>query len=243
MEPATAGRDAGHAAGPEAAGHAAAPETAGPALTIGIEQAEAVEFAAVPTLRFRARIDSDGPEPIRFISLATQIRIAARRRRYDGVEEERLLDLFGAPQEWGRSLRSLLWTHTVSQVPAFTGSTVAEILVPCTYDFEVVAAKYLDALTGGEVPLEFLFSGSIFYSGGGLLRVAQIPWHVEAGYRMPVRVWRRLMELYFPRSAWLRLDRDTFDRLRGYQTRNTLPTWSDAVQRLLREAGRTPGSQ
>jgi hypothetical protein len=88
------------------------------------------------------------------------------------------------------------------------------------------------------VPLEFLFSGSIFYSSGGLLRVAQIPWHVESGYRMPVGMWGQLMEKYFPRSAWLRLDRDTFDRLRTYQARHTLPTWSDAVEHLLREAGR-----
>jgi hypothetical protein len=245
-EPAVAGEQAE----PDVAGEQTEPAVAGeqtdgrdtaPALDIAVEQAETVDFAAVPTLKFRARIDSAGGEPIRFIALATQIRIAARSRQYGDGERDRLLDLFGAPEEWSRSLRSLLWTHTTTQVPGFTGSTVAEILVPCTYDFEVVAARYLHALADGDVPLEFLFSGSIFYSSGGLLRVAQIPWHVESAYRMPVEVWQRLMERYFPRSAWLRLDRDTFDRLRRYQARNTLATWSDAVERLLREAGRPAG--
>jgi hypothetical protein len=32
--------------------------------------------------------------------------------------------------------------------------------VTCTYDLEVVAAKYFYALEDGEVPLEFLFSGT-----------------------------------------------------------------------------------
>jgi hypothetical protein len=206
-----------------------------PAVTISIQQAEAVEFAAVPTLRFSARVDSVGAEAIRSIALTTQIRIAAGRRCYDGHEQERLVELFGPPREWARTARSLLWTHANTQVGAFTGGTVVDIMVSCTYDFEVAAAKYLHALADGDVPLEFLFSGTIFYSADGLLRVAQIPWQTEAEYAMPVRVWRQMMEHYFPRTAWLRLDRDTFDRLCAYRARHTLVTWSDVVEALLRE--------
>jgi hypothetical protein len=223
------------------AGPVIAGQDAAPALTITVEQADAVEFAAVPTLRFRARIGTTGAESIRFITLASQIRIAAGRRQYHGQEQGRLFELFGAPHEWGRNVRSLLWTHASTQVPAFTGDTVVDILVTCTYDFEVAAAKYLHALTDGEVPLEFLFSGTIFYSDGGPLRVAQIPWDTEADYRMPVRVWRQLMEQHFPGSAWLRLDRDTFDRLGDFKARRTLTSWSDAVELLLREGERSGG--
>ena len=48
---------------------------------------------------------------------------------------------------------------TVSlMVPSFTGSCELDLPVPCTYDFEVAASKYLHALGDGEVPLLLLFS-------------------------------------------------------------------------------------
>lgn len=214
-----------------------------PALTIGIEEAAAVEYAAVPTLRFAARIDSAGAGEIRSIALTTQIRIAVDRRTYDGWDQERLVELFGAPGEWGQTLRSLLWTHVTTHVPAFTGTTIAQIPVTCTYDFEVATAKYFHALTDGEVPLEFLFSGTAFYSVDGRLRAAQLPWDTEARFRMPVRVWQDLMQHYFPHSAWLRLDRDVFDQLYAYKAGNTLATWEDAVAALLRAAERGTGGE
>ena len=37
--------------------------------------------------------------------------------------------------------------------------------VVCTYDFEVVSVKYFSALGDGDIPLTFLFSGTIFYEG------------------------------------------------------------------------------
>lgn len=221
---------------------AAGADTA-PALDISITGVEPVEFAAVPTLRFSARITTAAADPVRFIALCTQIRIAARQRHYPADERERLRDLFGTPDQWGRNLHSLLWTHATTQVAAFTGDTVADILVPCTYDFDVASAKYLHGLSGGDVPLEFLFSGTVFYTADGVLQVAQIPHSTEAGYRMPAKVWRRLMEHYFPHSAWLRLDRDTFDRLHAYKARHTLATWSETVESLLSEAEPAAGDR
>jgi hypothetical protein len=211
-----------------------------PTLAIAVEAAHVAEFAAVPTLRFRSRIDSRGPGPIRAIALNTQIQIAAARRSYDPDSQRRLVELFGLPAQWGRSLRSLGWARSTVQVPAFSGSTVVEIPVPCTYDFEVTAAKYLHALGGGEVPLEFLFSGTLFYTVDGHLQVAQIPWDTEAEFRMPVELWHGVMDRYFPDSAWLRLRRDTFDRLYAYKARHALASWEDAVDGLLRAGGGQP---
>ena len=37
--------------------------------------------------------------------------------------------------------------------------------MPCTYDLELAAAKYLYSLPGGQVPLLFNFTGTIFYRG------------------------------------------------------------------------------
>lgn len=209
-----------------------------PVLTVSVAGAGVVEYAAVPTLGFQARIETGDARPVQSVVLHAQIRIAAAARPYDAEEQRRLVELFGVPAEWGRSLRSLLWTHAAVRVPTFTQSATVHIPVTCTYDFDVAAAKYLHALGDGEVPLEFLFSGTVFYISGARLRAAQIPWQTEAQYRLPVAVWREVMEHYFPHSAWLRLDRDTFDRLYAYKSGRTLATWEDAVHALLDAATR-----
>ena len=206
-----------------------------PELDFGVEGADVLEFAAVPSLLFKLRIENLGEESIRSVALSTQVRIAATQRHYDAAEQERLLELFGEPHRWGSTLRSLLWTHTTLQVPPFSGRTVVDMPVPCTYDFEVIAAKYFYALESGEVPLEFLFSGTVFYAGeGGGLQIARISWEKEAPFRLPVRLWKETMEHYFPNSAWIRLRRDAFDQLYDYKARMGLPTWDAAVEALLR---------
>jgi hypothetical protein len=212
-------------------------------LDFGIEHAARVEYAAVPTIGFGVRIASRTGHPIRSIMLAAQVQIAARRRSYTDDEEQRLLELFGEPHRWSNTLQTLLWVRTTQVVPGFEGETLVELHLPCTYDFEVTGAKYLQALGDGEVPLEFLFSGTVFYSGeNGMLQTAMISWNADADFAMPVRVWRETMDHYFPGSAWLRLDRDTFDRLAAYRAANTLPSWQQTLESLLdREEGDGPG--
>jgi hypothetical protein len=206
-----------------------------PDLDFAVEGAQVLEFAAVPSLLFKLRIENLEDEPIRSVALNTQIRIAATQRHYDAAEQNRLLEVFGEPSRWKDTLRSLLWTHTVVQVPPFSGSTVADMPVPCTYDLEVVAAKYFYALEDGEVPLEFLFSGTVFYAGeGGRLQVERISWEKEAEFRLPVRLWKEMMQHYFPNSAWIRLRKDAFDLLYDYKIRKGLPTWEATVEALVR---------
>ncbi len=97
-------------------------------------------------------------------------------------------------------------------VPPFKGSTVVDLPVPCTFDFNVAATKYFAALEEGDVPLNLMFSGTIFYEPAGAgLQVEQIPWDRETKYRLPVRVWKEMMDIYYPNSAWLCLRRDVFE--------------------------------
>lgn len=214
----------------------------GPNLTFSIEEAGPLEYAAVPTLRFGLRIEDSAAAPIRSLALNAQVRIAATRRRYDKRDEGRLVELFGQPDQWARSLQSLHWTNVPLQIAAFTESTTVDIPVPCTYDLEVSATRYFHALDGGEVPLEFLFSGATFYAGeGGALQVTPIAWDCDADFRLPVSVWRETMDHHFPGSAWLRLDKDRFDRLHAYRARRTLLTWEDAIDSLLADA-QEPGT-
>ncbi len=212
-----------------------------PDLNFQVEGADMLPYAAVPTLAFALRVENRGGEPVRSIILNTQIRILPAQRPYTGDEQQRLVEVFGEARRWGETLKSMLWAHTTLMVPAFTGSTLVEMPLPCTYDFEVVSAKYFAALEDGEIPLEFLFSGTLFYDGRAGLQAARISWEKEASYRLPAALWHSLMESYFPNSAWLRLRKDIFDRLYRYKTRAGLATWEDAVERLLRgQAEGTP---
>jgi hypothetical protein len=207
-----------------------------PELAFAVQGAGPVRHAAVPTLSFALRIDRAAGGSVRAILLDIQIQIAARRRRYDAAEAERLYELFGAADGWGSTLRTLLWTRTTVVVPPFDDDTVVEVPIACTYDLEVTAARYFDALDDGEVPLEFLFSGSVFYAGpDGALQTARLPWDREASYRLPVAAWKETMDRYFPGSAWLRLRRESYDRLAAYRARHALGSWEDVVDALLAE--------
>jgi Family of unknown function (DUF6084) len=203
-------------------------------LDFAVEHAAPVEFAAIPTIGFGLRIASRSGHAIRSIMLDVQVQIAARRRSYSDDEEQRLIELFGEPHRWSTTLRTLLWTRTTQVVTSFADETLIELHMPCTYDFEVTAAKYLQALGDGQVPLEFLFSGTVFYSAeNGMLQTGMISWDREAEYMLPVQVWRETMDHYFPNAAWLRLDRDTFERLAAYRAKHVHPSWEKTLGSLL----------
>jgi Family of unknown function (DUF6084) len=205
-------------------------------LSFSIIGARVEPYAIVPTLVFRLKIAETTAERIYAIALRCQIQIEPRRRHYSSDEETRLLELFGEPDRWGTTLQTLMWNYASLMVPSFENTTEIDVPVTCTYDFEVVAAKYLESLEQGEVPLLFLFSGTIFNRGLLGFSVEQVPWEKEAAYRLPVRLWRELMDRYFPGSAWIRLRRESFDALYRFKGRHALPTWDDAVEALLKNA-------
>jgi Family of unknown function (DUF6084) len=206
-----------------------------PGLTLSVEAAEATPFAAAPTISFRLRVvNPNASQAIQSVALRAQILIEASRRHYNPGERESLQDLFGEPDLWGHTLRSLLWTHASATVPAFSGAVTCELAVPCTFDFNVGAAKYFHAILEQDIPLCFQFSGTIFYSGpDGALQIDQINWNNEARFRLPSQVWREMMDHYYPNSAWLRLRRDAFERLYQYKRRHGIATWEEAIESLL----------
>ncbi|HJU28986.1 MAG TPA: DUF6084 family protein [Candidatus Binataceae bacterium] len=212
-----------------------------PDLTFTVEDARPLTPAVSPHLAFKLAISTDArdstADAIHCVMLQSQIRIEPARRRYNDEEQDGLFDLFGEPDRWGQTLRGMLWTHCAITVPAFTGRTTVDLPVPCTYDFNVAATKYFDALRDGEVPLDFLFSGTTFYSHDGMLRIAPIAWDKEASFRLPVQVWRRMMDQHYSNAAWLCLRKDVFERLYRYKSRRALPTWEQALDSLLAQAG------
>ena len=205
-----------------------------PELNFQIEGAEVVPYAATPQIALKLRVSNATVEPIHTVALHCQIQLVVTRRRYTADEQKHLLDLFGEPDRWSQTLRSLLWTHVSVVVPSFEGSAVVDLIVPCTFDFNVGATKYFHGLRDGDVPLCVMFSGTVFYARpDGSLQVSPIPWDKESRFKLPLSTWRSMMDTCYPNSAWLCLERDAFERLYQYKVQNGIPTWEQALERLL----------
>ena len=206
-----------------------------PDLSFQVERAEVVANAASPLLAFKLRLNNANPEEtIHTVALRCQIQIEVTRRKYTPEDQTRLRDLFDEPSRWSQTLKNLLWTHASIVVPSFQNTTVTDLPVPCTFDFNIAATKYFDGLTDGEVPICLQFSGTVFYANSdGGLQVAPISWDKETRFRLPVRVWRDMMESYYPNSAWLCLHKDAFDRLHQYKVRHGIPTWEEVLEDIV----------
>lgn len=203
-------------------------------LHFTVEDVKVERFAAAPTLIFKLHIAEATAAALQNVQLLCQLRIEATRRRYAPEERERLADLFGETHRWEDTLRGMLWTHVALQVPAFDGECSADLPVPCSFDFNVAATKYFYGLEGGEVPLTFLLSGTVFYrDADGFLQMAQIPWSKEAEYRLPVRIWQEMMDIHYPGSTWLRVDRELFEEIYRFKRVKGFTNWDETLRALL----------
>ncbi|KAA0108283.1 DUF6084 family protein [Mycolicibacterium sp. P1-5] len=192
-------------------------------------------YAVSPQLTAQIAVVAD--DPVQAIALRCQVRIEPLRRPYSDDEAAGLADLFGPRERWANTQRTFLWQHTAAMVQGFTGSTQVALPLECTYDFEVTGSKYLHALREGSIPLQFLFSGTIFRpplaSGQRGFAVQQVPWDQEDQYDMPVNVWHDLIGQHYPNSGWVRLGHDTVTALAAYKSERGLLDIDEAVTSLL----------
>lgn len=195
-------------------------------------------YAVTPVLSARVDVHAEGEDPVHAIALRCQVRIEPPRRSYSDTEAAGLIDLFGPRERWASTQHSFLWQHCTAMVPGFTGSTTVPLALECTYDFEVAAAKYLHALRDGAVPLQFLFSGTIFVKSERGFSVQQVPWDREYRYDMPVEVWRALIAQHYPSTGWVRLSHETIAALANYKSARGMLDLDHAVTSLL-DAERT----
>jgi Family of unknown function (DUF6084) len=206
-------------------------------LIFGCTGVTAERFAATPALTFALTITERSGVRIHAIALRCQIRIEPFKRRYSPAEAQRLHDLFGDPSRWAETVKPIQLAAVTAMVPTFTAVTEVNLDVPVTYDLEVSSARYLHGLDDGTIPLLLLFSGTVFVATGDGFSVELVPWSSEAPYRMPVSVWRDLVDAHFPNSAWLRCSRETLDQLSAFKAKHALPTWDATLNALLAEAG------
>lgn len=209
-----------------------------PDLNFTVEGAESVPYSASPLMNLRLAItDAEKTPRIESVILRCQIQLEVTKRRYADEEKAHLFELFGEPERWGQTLRTMLWTHSNISVPSFSGSTVVDLPIPCTFDFNVAATKYFGGLDDGLVPICLLFSGTTFYkTAEDDLQVEQISWEKEAYFKFPISVWEEMMEHYYPNSNWFNLRRDVFEKLQNYKTENFIPTWEQTIEKLLLKA-------
>ncbi len=206
-----------------------------PELSFRIESAEAMAYAAVPMIALKLRITNRPEEQaVHTIVLRCQVQIDPVKRRYSSQEQARLHDLYGEPARWAQTVKPLHWMNTTVTVPSFTNSAIVDVELPCSFDFNLAATKYFHALETGEVPLTVMFSGTVFYAEtDGRLQATQIPWDREASHRLPITVWKKMMDAHYPNTAWLGLQRDMFEKLLNYKVRNGIPTFERALEELL----------
>lgn len=190
-------------------------------------------YAVSPHLLFKLRITETTGEVVHALALRAAIMVHPARRQYSDHEIAGVQELFGPTERWAQTLKPFLWAHASTMVQGFTGHRDIELPVACTYDFEVAAAKYLQALDGGDLPVELLFTGTVITRGTTGFAVEQLSWNLEAAHRMPVAVWRALMDQWFPGQGWVRLDRDSLDALARYRASRGFTSWEETLTALL----------
>ena len=86
------------------------------------------------------------------------------------------------------------------------------------------------------MPLNLLFGGTIFSKGESGFTVEPVPWNKEARFGMPASIWRAVMDIYFPGTGWIRVQRDTLDKLERFRTIRGLPSWERTFDVLVGES-------
>jgi hypothetical protein len=196
-----------------------------------------VRYAAAPMLALDLQVSEPSGRQVYMIALTIQLMIEPARRVYDDETRDRLVELFGPPERWAVTTRSLVWSQLDVVVPAFTGSTTVAVPIPCNYDLEVTAAKYLHALPDGEAPLALHFNGMIYYPGDdGGLQMVLVPWTRSVDFRMPVAVWAETIAHYYPNTGWVGLRSETLEALQRMKVDRGLATFDACVAELLSEA-------
>jgi hypothetical protein len=210
-----------------------------PDLEFAVLGARPVKYAAAPMLTIDLQVSEPDGREVYMVGLTIQLMIDPARRRYDDATRERLVELFGPPERWAVTTRSLLWAKLDVLVPAFTGQTTVTVPIACHYDLELAAAKYLHSLPDGEAPLALHFNGMVYYPGaGGGLQMVLIPWSKSIDFRMPVSVWQETINHYYPGTAWIAVGSRTFEALQRAKRERGAATLDACILDLLDEGRR-----
>jgi hypothetical protein len=213
----------------------------GPAFAFAVTGADHDPQAAGPTLRLHTRVTETTGTRVHALALRAQIRLEPAGRRYSAAQQERLVELFGDPARWGRTLTPMQLATVSTVTPSFTGEHDVVFEVPLTFDTDVATTRYFRGVSDGagdeHVPLRLLFSGTVFYEDPTGVRIGLVPWHCEAVFRLPVSVWTAMMDAHQGGMAWLRLPEHTLAALSAWRAAHALPSWEQTFDALLARDG------
>jgi|SRR5215469_15536517 len=206
-----------------------------PDLEFTILSVKIKQYAAVPTLHFELQIKNEiKDEEVYAAALKCQVIIEATKRQYDDQTKENLVEVFGQPHRWEDTVKSLYWTTVTVPVTRFCDQTIIDLPIACSEDHITAAGKYFYSVYNEEVPLAFLFSGTLFYQDAdNTLRITQVPWHKEAAFRMPAHLWSEMMNVYFPNVKWLPMRLDIFKKLYKLKTLQPSATIEDCLESAI----------
>ena len=148
------------------------------------------------------------------LALRAQIRLEPAARRYSPDQQERLVELFGDPSRWGRTLNPMQLATVSTVTPSFTGEQEVVFEVPLTFDTDVATTRYFRGVGDeGDAPMRLLFSGTVFYEAPSGCRSGS-----SRGTRRPRSVCRSpcgrtMMDAHQHGMAWLRLPEHTLAEL------------------------------
>jgi hypothetical protein len=217
----------------------------GPSLGFAVTGADHDPLSVGPTLRLHTTITESTGTHVHALALRTQIRLEPAGRRYGPEQQERLVELFGEPARWGRTLNPMQLATVSTVTPAFDGEHAVAVEVPLTSDTEIATTRYFRGVAPDEppeeptddpgeiAPLRLLFSGTVFYEGPTGVQIGLIPWHSEATFRLPVAVWTAMMTAHHGGTAWLRVGTRTLAELSAWRAARALPTWEQTFDALL----------
>jgi hypothetical protein len=212
------------------------PPEGGPQVRFTIASVRTEPHAAAPTLVFRVRVEESSGAFMQAALLRCQVYIDVRHRRYSAAEGERLNEIVAEPARWSDTMRPLLWTTVPLVLSRCQGTVDVDLPISCSYDFDVASGKYFRALDEGDVPLSFMFSGTMFAAGPSGLQVTPVSWDSEARFRLAVRTWREAMDQHFGDTTWIRLQRESFDALDRVRRHRGFVTWDQAVEALCADS-------
>ncbi len=92
-------------------------------LSFKVTGVEPITHGLIPLLQFKLQVtNTPATQTIQAVMLHAQVQIQSPQRAYTTQEKDRLVEIFGAPDQWGQTLRNRLWTHIDVTVPRFTGT-------------------------------------------------------------------------------------------------------------------------
>jgi hypothetical protein len=210
---------------------------AGPNPDFAVLGVRPVRHAAAPMLSLDLQVSEPSGRQVYMIALSINLMLEPARRTYDDETREKLFELFGEPERWSVTTRSLVWSKLDVVVPAFTGTTTVAVPIACHYDLELAAAKYLHSLPDGEAPLALHFNGMVYYrADDGGLQMVLVPWSKSIEFRMPVSVWRETIEHYYPNTGWVAMRVQTLEALQREKRARGAATLDACLAQMLDEA-------